>query len=594
MKSKLFTLFAAATLMVSQAALAAESQTARSVGAHPVVYDDYPEASLALKAGDDVVLTITGEARTRFEWVENASDFTSDGFSDVDDSDFWDDGYSYAAQRVDLGVRVDLPHDVAAVLELQGAWNWGGDALGLGSQFRALANYHQRPGVVNPIGLPVAISRPGSITGLLGGSGDPAGLASVDSRTSEIGRTLRSASTDDIHVYQGYLEAANVGGSLMSVRIGRQELAYGTEMLLGNQDWYDGMSYDAVKGIFEFNENNRLDVFWAKLAERETTIPGSSFGLPIGTQGGDDADLFGAYFATKSLGGSSVGMDAYLINMKDGLNTEWVVGADNDDGDGYDVFQTLDLQSGRSALDSYWLGVRFFREREHGFHFSAELTYQFGNMDSEYDTDLSDGFGGDGYEDQGNIDLAAWAFEGFAGYTWNTKTNPTIKGGVTWATGTSAGDLDGASSATFFTPGGEIHPRLGLMDLIELSNILAFNLGYTGSVGKHSWGVDFWHFQLDEVSPFVEDYYVTDAALEDGNDLSNTLGWELDLWYNYQYSKNLVMQTAVGWFNPGGYFDDMHNCPSGGCDPGDSTTFDDPNISTADAWRIYTNFLLRF
>jgi len=57
MKRTMFALFAAAA-MVSQA-VAADEETSRSVGAHPVVYDDYPESDVVMDIGPDIVLTDT-------------------------------------------------------------------------------------------------------------------------------------------------------------------------------------------------------------------------------------------------------------------------------------------------------------------------------------------------------------------------------------------------------------------------------------------------------------------------------------------------------------------------------------------------------
>ena len=111
--------------------------------------------------------------------------------------------------------------------------------------------------------------------------------------------------------------------------------------------------------------------------------------------------------------------------------------------------------------------MRFFREREHGFTFSAEATYQFGHVEASLDND------GDGLEDDDKLSIGAWGLETYFAYTWDTPTNPSIKGGLTYATGSDANDYEDGDSATFFTPAGEVHPRLGLMDLVDATNIVA-------------------------------------------------------------------------------------------------------------------------
>lgn len=585
MKRTMFALFVAA-LVVSPVAAAdktadKQERPARSAGAHPVVYDDYPESDVVIDVGPDIVLTVTGEARTRFEWIENTTDFSNNGRDNVaigfdDDQDF-NDGMSYAPSRYNLGIRADLPRDVAAVIDLQGNFDMGGGAAGIGTELRAQTTQHQRPGVVNGVLFGPALGHIGGGNGAIPEPADPTHL--------EVVRTLEAAATDQVFVYQGYMEAAHVGDSIFSVRIGRQEFAYGTEFLLGNQDFYDGQSMDGIKGILEFSDNSRLDLFWAKLAERDTTLP-SSAGANTLNQGGNDSDLYGAYFSTKCLGGSSIGMDAYVLGLTDGSNLtyNYTVSPSGDSVSG--TFYTN--EPNRTYLSSYWAGLRFFRDREHGFHFSAEGTYQWGRMEANADEN------GDGIVDDTRMTISAWAFEGWLGYTWNTPSNPTIKGNVTWASGSNSRDFSNADWHTFFTPGGEVHPRLGLMDLVDASNILSFNLGYAGSHERHSWGVDLYDFHFDKVDPVVQSAFVSDAALVAGHDFSKELGQEVDLWYNYQYSEHMVAQFAVAYFNAGSFITDRNRCGTADstCDP--NAPEDADSIHTNDAWRVYANLLVRF
>jgi hypothetical protein len=558
----MFPLLIAALAMASQAVVAADSETSRSVGAYPVVYDDYPESELSINVGDDIVLTVTGEARTRFEWVENGYDFSSNGFEDDSDDEDFDDSLTFAPARFVLGFRVDLPRDVAAVVELQSAFEFGDDN---GGHYwdRVNVNQHLRPGALN---------RPGVDTF------DGEGLQPIEtfpgSVFSGFARDSRSFhNPDDVVVYQAYIEAAKIGGSIASLRFGRQELAYGTEFMLGNQDFYDGLSYDGLKLILDINEKNRLDLFWAKLAESQVFGDGSD----------NDMDLYGAYYSLSEMGHSTVGFDAYALAYKDRANLIWELETFDD----FTVDSGIDGDSDDSFVESYWLGVRFWREREHGFHFSAELAYQFGDINADF-------VDADG-DDATSVDISGWAMESFLGYTWDTPTNPTIKGGLTWASGSDFDDYDGGNWNTFFTPASEIHPRLGLADQVEASNIVAWNLGYTGSKDKHSWGVDLWYFDLDEVDPEVNDEVLSNVLEDrDGEGLDEHLGEEIDLWYTYQYSKNMSAQFALAWFSAGDYIEQINRCVVGGCDE-DLDSFDeDDEIRTSDALRAYINLLLRW
>lgn len=581
MKRMWIALVAAAFVMVLQAAPAsadkdkgetAEGQTARSTGSHPVVYDDYPESEVVISVTDDIVLTVTGEARTRFEWVENNTDFSDDGVDSLADDNSYDDEYYFAPARFDIGFRVDLPRDVAAVIQLQSGFDFGGNGS-WATDDRAHVNQALRPGALNTLNGPGAANK-------IGGPGDSDGSTDLDDA-----RLFRTDQTDGVRVYQGYIETAKIGGSIFSMRFGRQELAYGTEFLLGNQDWYDGLSYDGIKGIFQFTDCARMDLFWAKLAENNldgTTLAGS----------GNDIDMYGAYASINNLGGSSVGMDAYIIGESDHRDLVWDLDVDQTLAGNLVLGSTPGVSGtsdGESFKDVWWAGVRFFREREHGLHFSGEVTYQFGNVNADFNDSSNP------IVDDDNVDIDAWAFEGFMGWTFPGATHPDLHWGFTWASGSDIGNYDNGKSATFFTPAGEIHPRLGLMDLVEASNIQAYNIGYAGMQGNHSWGVDVFHFEMDNVPPEV-DLAVLGNGLLDARDeegLDTDLGNELDLYYNYQYTKNLVAQFAVGYFDPGGYIDDYNECANGGCNV-NLVGLPANIISTDGAWRAYANLLLRF
>jgi hypothetical protein len=598
MKRTLFALLASAAMISSAAA--AEVETSRSFGAHPVVYDDYPESDVVLDVGPDIVLTVTGEARTRFEWVENATDFSSDGRDGIvgsDDDDAFDDSFSYAPARFNLGIRADLPRDVAAVIELQGNFELGGGPFGTGTELRAQTTQHQRPGVINPQLHGAAFSRVGGLGGALGdgtnpqnGPGNIGGPGTISEPSHlELVRVLNDIDGDGVFVYQGYIETAHIGDSIFSLRFGRQELAYGTEWLLGNQDFYDGQTFDGIKGILEFSDNLRLDFFWAKLAERDTTLDASlaGGGSSLINQDGDDSDLYGAYFSAQCIAGSSIGIDAYIMGIIDDVNLEYDVDTFDVDGDGdTDLVSSngyqLDENDG-GLMNAWWLGARVFREREHGFHFSAEGTYLFGSIENELNGN------------EGNFDLNAWGFEGHLGWTWDTPTNPTIRGGFTYASGTDEDDFADGDYKTFFTPAGEVHPRLGLMDIVDASNVWAANIGYTGSFERHSWGVDLWHFEMAETDPIVEAAFIDPFELADGDEFDEELGNEVDLFYNYQYSEHMVAHFAVGYFDAGDFIEERNRCgsPDGNCDV---DAPEDPNdsIQTDNAWRVFANLLVRF
>lgn len=418
------------------------------------------DSDVVLEISDDISVTLTGEIRTRYEWNENLVDFT----------DAVDDEFGFVPSRARIGFRVDLPRDVAAYIEMQEQFSFGEDTRG-----RLGAGFAQRP-VMPMTGTPFLQDFGAVNPGSLGG---------------EAARVSRGASGeaagDEVNLYQAYIEATNVGDSMFNVRFGRQEFAFGNEWLLGDNDFYGGASLDGIRGWFNFDNDSRLDLFWIKAEENNTTGANST---------DDDTDMYGAYFNWPEVSGSMVGFDVYGIGLKSN----------------FDAGGTGSPHA--TNHESYWIGGRVYRAPEWGLHFNAELTYQFGDITVVGGTDT---------------DIEAYGFEGSIGYTWDVTGNPDIHGGYTWA----SGDDSGSDFEQFTPPLQDAHPRLGMADLFFASNIQAIQLGYAGSWENLSWGVELYNFVLDEGADFDGD-----------GDEDDDLATEIDLWFGYQYSKHLSLQLA--------------------------------------------------
>src|SRR5262245_19719423 len=69
--------------------------------------------------------------------------------------------------------------------------------------------------------------------------------------------------SNDIELYQAFINLTEIGGSKWDVKIGRQEIVRGTEFLLGDNDFYDGISHDALMGSWNA-EHFSLDIWWAR------------------------------------------------------------------------------------------------------------------------------------------------------------------------------------------------------------------------------------------------------------------------------------------------------------------------------------------
>jgi hypothetical protein len=393
-----------------------------------------------LEISDDVSVTFSGSVRSRYEWSENY-DF---------DDDFDDDG-GFVDNRYRLGMSFHLPADVTANFGLQ-SLTTNGDASSAFSG-RMPAGFPATSGVV--------------------GLGSSATL-----------------SDGDFDLYIGNIKIGDIGGTNFSLTLGRQELAFGSEFLLGDNDFYGGLSHDGIRGDWAFSNDANLSVFWMKLDER-TSEGGGDFS-------DEDAELYGAWFNVDEIGaGGLFGIDAYIIGARSGM--------DSSPG------------GGDTTLNMWTVGGRVWRSPEYGFHFNAEIALQSGDFTPVGGTEL---------------DVGAWGFEGSAGWAFDVGGNPDIHVGYTVGSGDSDGAADGdwdAFNPLFQDP----HPRSGLADFFGTSNIEIIQLGYAGSFENHAWGLDLYDVSFDEVAS--------------GDD---SLGQEFDLYYTYQYSDNLAVNFVYSFLTP--------------------------------------------
>ena len=75
--------------------------------------------------------------------------------------------------------------------------------------------------------------------------------------------------TDDVEIYQAYIEAENMFDLPLRLRVGRQELSFGSEWLVGPKDFvyfFYGRSFDGARLTYK-NDAFSVDAFAAELAE---------------------------------------------------------------------------------------------------------------------------------------------------------------------------------------------------------------------------------------------------------------------------------------------------------------------------------------
>lgn len=266
----------------------------------------------------------------------------------------WDDrgdDLSFVEQRTRLNVKAGFTQDVSAFIELEVFEYWGTD-------FRS-----------NPI------------TG-------------VDFRTT---------TADDLEVYQSYIEAREMFGQPLRLRIGRQEIKLGKGWLADDLTGAIlGRNYDAIRLTYQADTYS-IDAWWSKLTETS----------PLEQDG--DTDFSGIYATCNALDWMSFSVywmwirDGSALEDTPGLNLarEWV-----EDILGLDDYDPTNMHT---------LGARAWGKYA-AWDYDLELAYQFGNADHQ-------GFGfkffGSPYGDD-NADFNGWAGDLEIGYTFDINWSPRV------------------------------------------------------------------------------------------------------------------------------------------------------------------------
>ncbi|MGH2628579.1 MAG: alginate export family protein, partial [Anaerolineales bacterium] len=206
------------------------------------------------------------------------------------------------------------------------------------------------------------------------------------------------------------------------------------------------------------------------------------------------------------------------------------------------------------------IGGRVYSKWDSNWTWWAELALQSGEFDTAGTT----------------TDISANGFEGELAYQWKkAKVRPKVHGRYSMFTGE---DDDRDESEAFDPLFQDTHGRYGLFDLfipVNL-NVLEVGVSWNGKEDRHVFGANFLQFTSNE-----ETVAGVDVSEDD-------LGTELDLYYNYQYSKNVMIQAAIAQFAPGDQFDPSTGPGAADSMPGVAATSDDT------ASRVYANTRIRW
>jgi hypothetical protein len=428
-------------------------------------------AALALPAAAEVEeITVGGSVQVRGQYLTPGfqrivtvippfSFVTFEGFNDDIEDEYW------VTQRTLVNVDARLTGNVRAFAEIQAFDFWGldGDDVDLEA-----ASFNMS----DPI-----------LTAGFAGQGN-----------------------DILELYQGYIELDNIADTPLMLRVGRQELVYGREWLIGNNNDgvnFSGLAFDAVK-LGYVADTFKVDAWWSQLANfaNPTTV------LSFGQSEDASIDFFGVYGTYT--GFENTALDAYFLWVRD--NTEFA-GDDNDNL--YTVGARL---AGCWDMMGYVPGL---------LDYNVEGAYQFGDTAQ-----------GGSY--------SAWAFNALGGYTFDKVTwSPRVEAEYAFFSG-DEGDIEDEDIDQFNRLFSDVH--YGEMNLggnldANATNMHVFRVGASAvPVERWTLAADLYYFLLDEAENTVFGAFNTS---DDDN-----VGWELDLVADYQYTEDLNLRAGWALFFP--------------------------------------------
>ena len=309
-----------------------------------------------------------------------------------------------------------------------------------------------------------------------------------------LGRGTLDGKADALDFHQAYFAVSSLFGAPLSLKIGRQELAYGNQRLIGSVGWSNiGRTFDAATASYSTPWAS-LDFFSAKLVDTPTRS--------------SSQNLHGLY-GTFDLGKLHRADGFILIDN----NTEKL---------------QLGAEAGKPKLVRYTIGT-YLRGTKALFDYEVEAIYQAGK------TALTDSLA--------RASIGAYLISGSLGYTFNTQKNLHLRVLYTRLSGDN--NTEDATARTFNTLFATNHKFYGYLDYFPktfsaygLQNI-ALSLGYSPTPAL-ALNLALHHFSLDQPALLAND---ASLAME-----AQTLGEEIDVTAKVKYNQHFSFVTGASLF----------------------------------------------
>lgn len=330
------------------------------------------------------------------------------------------------------------------------------------------------------------------------------------------GPALTDTAVNTVDLHESYVNMDSLFGAPVTLRAGRQELAYGDERLVGSFGWNNnGRSFDALK--FTVNaEPISIDVFTSKIRESTTTAMDQNFN--------------GIYATTKIVPNNTI--DVYVLALKDGLQSTTTPFGQAKLGNTTPTGATTKTQS----LYTYGFRVKGAVE---ALDYTLELPFQTGKVETNTPKKYK---------------LSGKAYAVKAGYTL-----PVAKTRIGFEYNFASGDKDGTDEkvTTFFNLFPTNHGKFGIADMQGWRNVKAMSLNVKAEpIDKLTLTAAYWSFNLAQKQDAwyaAANWNNTPTGIRAANaaNTASKIGSEIDLIAAWKYSSAVGLELGYARFAPG-------------------------------------------
>ncbi|MGD0921146.1 MAG: alginate export family protein [Terriglobia bacterium] len=315
------------------------------------------------------------------------------------------------------------------------------------------------------------------------------------------GQELATNSNDNLtDLHQGYFQVSDFLKPGLSLRAGRQEMAYGSDRLIGRGNWDNvGRSFDAVKMGYT-SKTWGSDWFAAKIVDRRQT-----------GRGDRDQYLYGIY--NQFFRQQPRHLDVYGILLRDGLRTPGEIPAE-----------------GRKATEIMTAGLRS----------DGKL-----GRAVDYDVEFADQFGHRGFDPH--------SARAFAGMFYGTlEETHQLRLGFEYDVATGDRDPKDGRSGEFYNLFPSNHPHYGYADLMGWRNMQDFRPMFTVAPVKNvKFDIDYHRFYLLAARGPWKNASGAVLGFDPTGNSGTHVGDEVDFTLAFPVHKHLTILSGYSLFVPG-------------------------------------------